>query len=543
MQLFLVFLSATVLFTKATSTLRFNRKSRQASKGQPVIPLIPYWIPGLYHLFPFLRNTAEFPLAVIERYGWERPIKFKAAGQTFTVVANPRHIVAIYKNSRFLSSRSITERAAKYVLGIPPDVIPFYQADDSGMAAEVRKGSKVTQENRILYQQAHTAQKFLASPYLEPLIQRYTDMFRDSVEALRIGTDWVEYPDLYKFCQITSTRANIEAMMGSKILELNPNLVEDFWYAKNFAPDYFRGLPRWLAPNIYSARDRILEPIKKWHNYAFAHGDHTNTGPQDPDWDPIWGSKYAKVREQYMLKMKPLTPHIRAAEDWGLMFGANGNTAQVVFWYLFEALKDHKLAERMMKEAASCISEQGDVNAANLAAQPLLQSAYAEVLRLRVSILVSRVVEYQDITFDGHNVRQGEYILMPTDAVHFNVEAWTQAGRPPKIPLDRFDAERFLVPTEDGPEFNQDGLAGLWTPFGGGDRMCPGRHLAKLEMLVTFAYLFSAYDVELKPGISVDEVQCNRNYAAFGSLPPNRAVPFRIKRKSKGGIVVGGVNP
>jgi hypothetical protein len=107
-------------------------------------------------------------------------------------VANPQHIVAIYKNSRFLSIRSITERAAKYILGIPSNIIPFYQADDSGMAAEIRKDSKVTQENRILYQQVHTAQKFLASPYLEPLTQRYANMFRKNVEALEIATDWVE---------------------------------------------------------------------------------------------------------------------------------------------------------------------------------------------------------------------------------------------------------------------------------------------------------------------------------------------------------------
>ncbi len=199
--------------------------------------------------------------------------------------------------------------------------MPFYQADDSGMAAEVRRGSKVTQENRILYQQTHTAQKYLASPYLEPMTQRYLDFFEAGVEALGIGEDWVEYPDLYSFCKTTVSGANIQAMMGSKIMELNPTLVEDFWTAKAFAPEYFRGLPRWLASTAFSARDRIIGSVRAWHDYSFANGDHTNTGPQDPDWDPIWGSKYSKIRQQFMLKMKPLTAHVRAAEDWGLMFG------------------------------------------------------------------------------------------------------------------------------------------------------------------------------------------------------------------------------
>lgn len=255
------------------------------------------------------------------RYGWERPIKFKAGGSSFTVIANPSHVVAIYKSSRFLSAKSITERSARYLLDIPSNVIKFYQADDSGMAAEPRKGSQVTHENRILYHQTHTAQKFLASPSLDTMAQRYLRTLHHSIEALHIGTDWVEYPDLYKFCQMTVSRANIEAMTGSKILKLNPNLVADFWDAKQFAPDYFRGWPRWLVPKAFSARDRVIEAIRKWHDYAFANGDYTNTGSQDPDWDPVWGSKYAKVRQQYMLNMKPLTSRVRAAEDWGLMFG------------------------------------------------------------------------------------------------------------------------------------------------------------------------------------------------------------------------------
>ena len=215
---------------------------------------------------------------------------------------------------------------------------------------------------------------------------------------------------------------------------------------------------------------------------------------------------------------------------------ANGNTPPVIFWYLFEALRDDELAERLMDELTPCFSEkagggQDDLNISRLAAQPLLQSVYAEVLRLRVSILISRMVEYKDITIDGYAVRRGEYIVMPTDAVHFNEEAWAQAGRSSKIPLSQFDAARFLVALESGLfEFDSDALGGLWIPFGGGDRMCPGRHVAKLEMLISFAHLFYHYEMELMP-MNFDKVQCNRDYAAFGTLPPNTPVPFRIRKK------------
>ena len=254
------------------------------------------------------------------RYGWETPLQIKAGPVNCILTANPSHIQQIFK-SRFLSAKSITRISAKNLLDIPSDILSFYDADDSGMAPEPRQGSGTAQKDRILYHQTHTAQKFLAAPYLGPLAQRYLDFFGGNVEALAIGESWVEYPDLYAFLQTTVSGANIEAMMGSKILEVNPGLVDRFWRAKRNAPSYFRGWPRWLAAAAFRERDHVVQDIQRWHAYAFRNGDVATTGPEDPDWEPTFGSRYVKARLQYMLKMRPLTARVRASEDWGLMFG------------------------------------------------------------------------------------------------------------------------------------------------------------------------------------------------------------------------------
>jgi cytochrome P450 len=180
----------------------------------------------------------------------------------------------------------------------------------------------------------------------------------------------------------------------------------------------------------------------------------------------------------------------------------------------------------MMAEIGQCISENGEINIRRLGDQPLLQSVYAEVLRMRSSIFVSRTVEYQQITFDGYTLQRGEYIIMPTEALHTNHDSWTQAGREPIIPLEHFDPERFIV----NSKFDLDRLAGLWIPFGGGDRMCPGRHIAKLEIILSFAYLFSNFDIEMKTE-DPNTVQCDLRYAALGTMPPNKAVLFAMRRK------------
>lgn len=255
-----------------------------------------------------------------KKYGWEKPLQLKAGPTNCTLTANPLHIQEIFK-SRFLSAKSITRLSAKNLLNIPSEILSFYDADDSGMAAEPRKGSNTAQENRILYHQTHSAQKFLAAPYLGPLAQRYLRFFHENVDQLAIGETWTEYPDLYAFLQMTVTRANIEAMMGSEILKVNPRLIEHFWQAKRNAPTYFRGWPRWMMPRAFRQRDRVVDEIEKWHTYALEKGNVMLTGGEDPDWEPLLGSRYIKSRLQYMLKMKPLTARVRASEDWGFVFG------------------------------------------------------------------------------------------------------------------------------------------------------------------------------------------------------------------------------
>lgn len=80
------------------------------------------------------------------------------------------------------------------------------------------------------------------------------------------------------------------------------------------------------------------------------------------------------------------------------------------------------------------------------------------------------------------------------------------------------------------PVFSLEGVAGCWLPFGGGQRMCPGRHFAKSEMLGTFAMLLSDYDLELSG--DMDGIRPDMRWYPTGTLPPMGKVPFRIRRKT-----------
>ncbi|KAI1089123.1 cytochrome P450 [Rostrohypoxylon terebratum] len=554
-----VLLPAVVL---TVSTMSFKTTTNQ-NNGQRQIPTVPYMIPFLYHAGPLIRSPVQFITNTLENYGWQRPLRVRAGWLGFTIIANPSYIQTVFKSSKQLTSKPAVLLSLKYLLNSPASSISFYAADNSGIASVPRKGSNIEHHNRIHFHQAHTVQEFLSGQHLTHLGNRYLDTLQRNLSSLFStgSSDWIEYPDLYHFLQTHAMRSAVETVMGSKIFEMSPTLIDDFWEFDGSVPRLLRGFPRWLMPGPYKARDRLHDAIKKWHAYAHAHSDCSKTSNEDPEWEPYFGSKLIRARQNYLLKMEPINADARASEDVGLMMASNGNAVPSIFWLIYEALRDQDLQKRMLAEVTSCTgSEKLDIT--KLTSQPLLQSVYAEVLRLRIAIGMTRVSETESFNLDGYQIQEGEPLVIFSRPAAFNQEVWARVGRPAseREPLDEFYAERFLVPkgsstgsghqqkqeqehktnpsTMTAPassneyEFSLDGLAGSWIPYGGGQRMCPGRHLAKGEMIGTFAVLFTQYDIELLAPDS-PKVESDLRWFPAGALPPVSKVPFRLRPKQR----------
>ena len=97
-------------------------------------------------------------------------------------------------------------------------------------------------------------------------------------------------------------------------------------------------------------------------------------------------------------------------------------------------------------------------------------------------------------------LRSGNTILMPLRQLHYNKVAF---GDNPA----QFDPQRFLKDKtlRNSPSFR---------PFGGGVSYCPGRFLAKQEMLFFVALVINRFDIKLAEEVSQD-----------GKLPRSQAFP------------------
>ena len=183
---------------------------------------------------------------------------------------------------------------------------------------------------------------------------------------------------------------------------------------------------------------------------------------------------------------------------------------------------------------------------ARLIEDDLIQSVYAEVLRLRVAVIMVRQPARDDYSVDGWHIPQGETVAVSTRNELMDESFWN-TGKGNAHPVKSFWSDRFMVYPGDpnsgpckearrqkttggkgDPYFSLDGCTWSWIPYGGGRGLCPGRNFAKREILLSAAALLTLFDIELL----TDKIPGpDESVFGFGTMPPAGKVPCRIRRR------------
>lgn len=205
-----------------------------------------------------------------------------------------------------------------------------------------------------------------------------------------------------------------------------------------------------------------------------------------------------------------------------------------------EIIKDPSLLQDVRDEVAEVIHtdpETGGVSIdqQKLVALPLLQSIFTETLRLRINFNIMRDVK-QPITLDGHTIPEGVMLQAPMQVAHYNEKVWNAAG---DHPANQFWAQRHIRYTEQGAKstYSMAGSPSSYFPFGGGANICPGRRLAKSEILTTVALVVSLFDIEFVGWTNSDgspssrEAQSDLRFSGAGAMPPDRDMILRWKSR------------
>lgn len=205
---------------------------------------------------------------------------------------------------------------------------------------------------------------------------------------------------------------------------------------------------------------------------------------------------------------------------------------------LLEIIKDRSLLQAVRDEVSTVTSTdlwtgKASIDSQKLVMLPLLQSIYAETLRLRINFNIMRDVK-QPITLDGYAIPPGSLLQAPMQVAHYDEAIWGAAGHP----ASDFWAERYIK-TVNGSRrvYSMAGSPASYFPFGGGANICPGRHLAKFEILTTIALVVSRFDIELVGWTNRDGSPSHRaaegdiRFCGAGAMPPDREMTIKWRRR------------
>ncbi len=246
-------------------------------------------------------------------------IRLLLAKYEIYVIASPKHISTVFKNGKYLSWTATSIIGAANMFALPKRDIALYIADDSGVSHTPHPQSNVDPKYRVWYLVHKSVAEFLSGPGLAPLVERYMYNLRAQVITSEIGDQWTYQSNLSSFVQNEVFRASINATFGPHMLSLSPTFIEDFWKWDKCVPPLLKGLPRWLAPGSWRARDKCLESVRKWHEFA-DENDGKYEIDENEQADPIFGSKFMRVRYRYFTAMDRMSKDHRISANLGFIW-------------------------------------------------------------------------------------------------------------------------------------------------------------------------------------------------------------------------------
>lgn len=206
---------------------------------------------------------------------------------------------------------------------------------------------------------------------------------------------------------------------------------------------------------------------------------------------------------------------------------ANANGYKLAFWYLAFILQSPSLYDAIFDEVALAFrSADKDHNSSPmnhiLNHSPRMEAVFLELLRLTTDPGTSREV-LTDTFIGTKKLRAGARLLVPHRQLHLDPRIFGDAAA-------SFDPDRFRRQQQQ-----QATLARSpgFRPFGGGVTLCPGRFLARQEVLMFVATLMWRYEVRVVRTVGVDDGGGRDNNGGF-PRPRDSHPPLGIMGPIKG---------
>ncbi|OJZ81604.1 hypothetical protein ASPFODRAFT_75143 [Aspergillus luchuensis CBS 106.47] len=483
----------------------------KVKRGLKIPPLVPSLIPLLGMLpFKIMWSPRDFVLSAKNLLWNSQPVRARIFTQTFYIFQGAETIRSIV-NKRSLSLFPIHVILLRRVFGLPASASWIYAQDNSGGLPKPYPESNVKPQNRIEYAVRRTNHRLLVGSGFAPLVKRFQTVLTDRLQSLSIGGHWVKWDDFAELINHEFTASFLDSLCEMYLMQEHPDFVINLFTLHDNIWKMFIGMPRFLAPQVYAARDAALAALKDWNTWARERSDAA-AGTSEGD-DPFWASQYWRDRIDAFQQINGFDANIIAIHDLAVIWGMSINGVNTSLWACLEAFKDQELLERVRAEARA-----------------FLQAIYAETLRLRINGFFVWYQSRGNLDVDGWLIPNKSWILTTPMVGHMDPGIWC-TGPDADHPVQEFWVGRWLKYTDDGYTlvFSTEMAKGAWMPYGGGFHICPGRYFAKTMIILGVALMTTMYDCEVLAGET--NMRMSMRTFGFGTAGPVGKVPVRIRRR------------
>ncbi|KAK3367984.1 cytochrome P450 [Podospora didyma] len=506
-------------------------------------PPIPDTIPFVTNTYLFLKNMKKFISRASATFGTGNVVTYNLGPKLVYLFRGQRNIQALLRPNHEFGSEGFMLMAKKNLWLMSETDLVKFEKDHSGRARIPAPGTESVPDSQRYWAGTHRLYDDYLSKahYANCLAAKYYELFNQRLDTQPLN-EWAQ-THIYGFIKHHMGESAVVSLYGPKILELNPDFMAAFWEYDKVGVPLAWGLPRWLNRKAHRIRERYYGYTARWLEVA-AQNFNLDAPDAEVDWEEHFGSRFARELSKW-LRDGDFTAQTAAGFFASVILGLNSNTVPVTTWILIHIILDQELFHAVRAEALQAVivdpaTGVRTISLPKLVSLPLLQSIYTEVMRMKVSIAITRQVT-SPVVFNGLSIAKGSFMQAMTDIPHFEEEVWGREGHP----ASEFWAVRHLVYTEerdeDGrkrivPEFSLAGKTGAFFPFGGGTGICPGRFFAKQEILVSVAAVVTRFDIEFVEWTNIDGTKSDREalsdqrYAGTAAMPPDRDLKIRWKR-------------
>ena len=229
------------------------------------------------------------------------PVRFRGVGFDFILISGTNLVRKALTTDSHLDWNHTSAQMFGRLFNAPRKICEVIAADNSGVGVKPYPGSSVHPGRRLIRNQVLFFNDAFSKKSMDEIVPRYLGELNRKCNDIGIGQTWKDIPDFYMFLRQIVFHCEVVSFFGYNMLQLNPNLEEDFTEYDNNISFLATGLPKFLKPRAFESRARCLAAVKRWRQDALRREQdqiEETKEEDDSEWSPAWGLRAIKRRNK-----------------------------------------------------------------------------------------------------------------------------------------------------------------------------------------------------------------------------------------------------